>query len=171
MVAIFRVNDILSLHGIKFCLLSSLVNYVTMILGICQLHCDVIGYEQSDKCELGTLYTLKKKHHDVLIQWTRYMSGSRRLLMSEVLLSLVTSTLQPHIGLCTASFLFTAASSSITRYLYHQLMWYNSLWLWWWRVLRLSKCVSLSTTVLLRTTLTQMIMKKRYWKPQVGERE
>ena len=82
------------------------------------------------------------------------------LLMSEVLLSLVTSTLQPPIGLCTASFLLTTANSSITRYLYHQLMWYNSLWLWWWRVLRLSKCLSLSTTVLFRTTLTQMIMKK-----------
>ena len=71
-----------------------------MILGICQLYCDVIGYEESDKCELGTLYTLKKKDHDVLIlDWLHVRK--QELLMSEVLLSLVTSTLQPPIGPCT----------------------------------------------------------------------
>ena len=32
-----------------------------MVLGICQLYGDIIGYEESDKCEHGTLYTLKKK--------------------------------------------------------------------------------------------------------------
>ena len=46
---------------------------------------------------------------------------------------------------------------SITR-VYHQLTWYNSLWLWRWLPHRLSKRQSLSTTtVLLRTTFTRTI--------------
>ena len=45
---------------------------------------------------------------------------------------------------------------SITRVLYHQLTWYNSLWLWRWLPHRLSKRQSLSTTtVLFRTTFTR----------------
>ena len=40
---------------------------------------------------------------------------------------------------------------SITRVWYHQLTWYNSLWLWRWLPHRLSKRQSLSTTVLFRT--------------------
>ena len=34
---------------------------------------------------------------------------------------------------------------------YHQLTWYNSLWLWRWLPHSLSKCQSLSTTVLFRS--------------------
>ena len=45
---------------------------------------------------------------------------------------------------------------SITRVKYHQLTWYNSLWLWRWLLHRLSKRQSLSTTVL--TTFTRTIM-------------
>ena len=45
----------------------------------------------------------------------------------------------------------------ITLLLYHQLTWYNSLWLWRWLPHRLLKRQSLSTTVLFRTTFTQMI--------------
>ena len=40
---------------------------------------------------------------------------------------------------------------------YHQLMWYNSLWFWRWLPHRLSKCQSLSTTILFGSTLTQTI--------------
>ena len=47
---------------------------------------------------------------------------------------------------------------SITRVQYHQLTWYNSLWLWRWLSHRLSKHKSLSTTVLFRTTLTRTII-------------
>ena len=49
---------------------------------------------------------------------------------------------------------------SITKsiILHHQLMWYNSLWLWRWLPHRLSKSQSLSTTtVLFRTTFTRTI--------------
>ena len=47
---------------------------------------------------------------------------------------------------------------SITRVLYHQLTWYNSLSLWRWLPHRLSKRQSLSTTtVLFRTTFTRTI--------------
>ena len=48
---------------------------------------------------------------------------------------------------------------SLTRVWYHQLTWYNSLWLWRWLPHRLSKRQSLSTTtVLFRTTFTQTII-------------
>ena len=47
----------------------------------------------------------------------------------------------------------------ITRVQYHQLTWYNSLWLWRWLPHRLSKRQSLSTTtVLFRTTFTRTII-------------
>ena len=46
---------------------------------------------------------------------------------------------------------------SITRVKNHQRTWYNSLWLWRWLPYRLSKCQSLSTGVLFRTTFTRMI--------------
>ena len=47
---------------------------------------------------------------------------------------------------------------SITRVWYHQLMWYNSLWLGRWLPHRLSKRQSLSTTVLFRTTFIWTII-------------
>ena len=43
---------------------------------------------------------------------------------------------------------------------YHQLMWFNSLWLWGWLPHRLLKRQSLSTTVLFRTTFIQTIILK-----------
>ena len=47
---------------------------------------------------------------------------------------------------------------TIARVQYHQLTWYNSLWLWRWLLHRLSKHQSLSTTtVLFRTTFTPTI--------------
>ena len=51
---------------------------------------------------------------------------------------------------------------SITRVKYHQLMCYNSLWLWRWQPHRLSKCQSQATTVLFGTTFTQMITHSTY---------
>ena len=57
---------------------------------------------------------------------------------------------------------------SITR-VYHQLTWYNSLWLWRWPPLRLSKRQSLSTTtVLFRTTFTQTIKLNLLFKWLLG---
>ena len=48
---------------------------------------------------------------------------------------------------------------SITRVKYHQLAWYNSLWLWRWLPNRLSKHQSLSKkTVLFRTTFNWTII-------------
>ena len=53
---------------------------------------------------------------------------------------------------------YTLVIRSITRVQYHQLTWYNSLWLWRWLSHRLSKCQSLSTTtVLFRTTFDRTI--------------
>ena len=47
---------------------------------------------------------------------------------------------------------------SITKVKYHQLTWYNSLWLWRWLPHRLSKRHSLSTTTVpTRTTFTWTI--------------
>ena len=52
-----KVNSSLaSIHNCK------MAYYVTMILGICQLHCDVIGYEESDKqWAWNTVYIKKQK--------------------------------------------------------------------------------------------------------------
>ena len=49
-------------------------------------------------------------------------------------------------------------SAGVMPSTYHQLTWYNSLWLWRWLPHRLSKRQSLSaTTVLFRTTFTRTI--------------
>ena len=44
---IFRVNVVLNVDGIKPWLLTWLVNYIAILLGICQLSRDVIGYVDS----------------------------------------------------------------------------------------------------------------------------
>ena len=44
---IFRVNVVLNVDGIKLWLLTWLVNYITILLGVCQLSRDVIGYVDS----------------------------------------------------------------------------------------------------------------------------
>ena len=48
-VVVFRdkVSCIMSVDGIKLWLLTWLVNYVKMLLVVCQLSHDVIGYEDS----------------------------------------------------------------------------------------------------------------------------